>query len=130
MSQNCTEKFAEHLILTNAIYAALRYRSCYLRKALIGYIARIAARGGGVMTEGEKALQELGYVKRESQNNTIIYEFGLIGSLIFYGWGQGNKTDYWTVAAYGYESGEPLDIKADLLQAMLLRLQELNQAVE
>ena len=79
------------------------------------------------MTDGEKALQELGYVKRESQNNTIIYEFGWIGSLIFYGWGQGDKVEYWTVAAYCYKSGEPLDIKIDLLQAVLLRLQELNK---
>lgn len=81
------------------------------------------------MTDGEKALHELGYVKSESQNNTIIYEFCWIGSLIFYGWGQGDKVEYWTVAAYGYESGEPFDMEADLLQAMLLRLQELNQAV-
>lgn len=84
------------------------------------------------MTDGEKALSELGYVKRESQvqyNNIIMYRNGWIGGLNFYGWGQGNKTDYWTVAAYGYESGEPFDMEADLLQAMLLRLQELNQAV-
>lgn len=84
------------------------------------------------MTDGEKALHELGYVKSESQvqyDNIINYRKGWIGGLNFYGWGQGHKTDYWTVTAYGYESGEPLDIKADLLQAMLLRLQELNQAV-
>lgn len=83
------------------------------------------------MTDGEKALQELGYVRSESQiqyDNIINYRNGWIGGLTFYGWGQGDKVEYWTVAAYCYKSGEPLDIEADLLQAMLLRLQELNQA--
>lgn len=92
--------------------------------------------GGVRMTDGEKALSEFGYIRDETIYTPEGYEldYGFVYMqdtycVQYYGHRSNGKILFYTVSFFDNESGEPLGMEADLLQAALLRLQELNQAV-
>lgn len=83
------------------------------------------------MTDGEKALHELGY-NLDSNSSKYSNEIEYVKNdycISYYGWNLDGRIFIYTVSAYECDTSEPMDLDENLLKAILLRLQELNQAV-